>query len=64
MPGQQSGRCDDPVQPQVPGQQPRQGGEHSTVSPPRLRARDLPTQDRDLVTEYQDLRGLGRVTAR
>jgi hypothetical protein len=32
-PGQQGARCHDPAQPQVPEQQPRQGGEHGTVSP-------------------------------
>jgi hypothetical protein len=33
VPGQQRARRHDPVQPQAPGQQPCQGGEHGTVSP-------------------------------
>ena len=64
MPGQQGSRGHDPVQPTVPGQQPRQGGEHGTVSPVRPRARDLPTQHRDLVPQHQDLRVLRSVTTR
>jgi hypothetical protein len=52
------------VQPKVPGQQHRQGREHGTVSPVRPRARDLPTQHRDLVPQHQDLRVLGSITAR
>jgi len=48
----------------VPGQQPRQGREHGTVSPVRPRARGLPTQHRDLEPQHQDLRVLGGVTAR
>jgi hypothetical protein len=63
VPGQQGSRCYDPVQPQLPGQQPGQGGEHGTISPARLRTRDLPTQDRDLVPQDQDLRILGGVAA-
>ena len=43
----QGARYHDPVHPQAPGQQPCQGGKHSTVSPVRPRARDLPAQDRD-----------------
>ena len=38
VPGQQRARGHDPVQPQPPGQQPGQGGEHGTVSPVRPRA--------------------------
>jgi hypothetical protein len=56
VPGQQGSRSHDPVQPQPPGQQPRQGGEHGTVSPVRPRTRDLPPQDRDLVPQHEDLR--------
>jgi hypothetical protein len=52
------------VGPQPPGQHPGQGGEHGTVSPARLRARDLPPQDRDLVPRHENLRVLGYVTAR
>jgi hypothetical protein len=54
----------DPVQPQVPGQQPCQGREDGTVSPVRPRARDLPAQHSDLVPQHQDLRVFGGVTAR
>jgi hypothetical protein len=49
------------VQPQAPGQQPRQCSEHGTVSPVRLRAGDLPPQDRDLVPQDQDLRVLSGI---
>ena len=41
MPGKQGAGCHDPVQPKVPGQQPRQGGDHGPVGPVRLRAGDL-----------------------
>jgi hypothetical protein len=51
------------VQPEVPGQQPRQHGDHRAVSPIRLRAGDLATQDRDLVPQHQDLNILGGVAA-
>jgi len=51
VPGEQGAGCHDPVQPQVPGQPPCQGGEHGTVSPDRLGAGDLPPQHRDLVPE-------------
>jgi hypothetical protein len=54
----------DPVQPQAPGQQPGQRGEYGTVSPVRPWERDLPTQDRDLMAQHEDLRILGGVTAR
>ena len=59
VPGQQRAGCHDPVQPQVPGQQPRQRGDHRAVSPVRLRAGDLAAQDRDLVPQDQDLNLLG-----
>jgi hypothetical protein len=39
-------------QPEVPGQQPRQGCDHCTVSPVRLRVGDLTAQDRDLVPQH------------
>jgi len=55
VPGQVGTRGHDPVQPQVPGQQPRQGGNHWAVSPVRFLAVDLAAQDRDLVPQYQDL---------
>ena len=48
------------MQPQVPGQQPRQGGEHSTIRPARPRASDLPAQYRDLMPQHKDLRILRR----
>jgi hypothetical protein len=51
VPGQQGSGSDDPVQPQ----EPRQGGEHGTVSPVRSRAHDLSAQDRDLMVKDQDL---------
>ena len=41
VPGKQGAGCHDPVQPKVPGQQPRQGGDHGPVGPARLRAGDL-----------------------
>jgi hypothetical protein len=41
VPGQQGARGHDPVQPEVPGQQPGQRCEHGTVSPVRPRAGDL-----------------------
>lgn len=62
MPGQQGAWGHDPVQPQVPGQKPCQGGEHGTVRPVRRRARDLPAQDRDLMTQQENLRILRSVT--
>lgn len=64
MPGEQGGGCHDPVQPQVPGQQPCQGGNHGPVSPVRFRAGDLTAQYRDLLPQYQDLHVFGGVAAR
>ena len=61
MPGQQGAWGHDPTQPQVPGQQSGQGGEHGAVSPVRPRTGDLPPQDRDLVPQHEDLRILGSV---
>jgi hypothetical protein len=52
--GQGAGRHD-PVQPQVPGQEPRERGDHSTVSPVRFRLGDAAAQDCDLVPQHQDL---------
>jgi hypothetical protein len=52
------------MQPQVPGQQPGQRGEHGAVSPVGPRAGDLTPQHRNLVPEDQDLRVLGSVTTR
>jgi len=64
MPGEQGARRHDPVQPQMPGPQPRQSGDHRTVSPVRLRAGNLAAQHRDLVPEHQDLHVLRGVAAR
>ncbi len=44
--------------------QPRERGDHGTVSPVRPWARDLPTQDRNLMPEHQDLRVLGDIAPR
>ncbi len=64
MPGQQGARGHDPVQPQVPGQQPGQGGEHGTVGPVWPWSDDLTPQHGDLVPQDEDLRVLSSVTAR
>jgi hypothetical protein len=64
VPSQQRGRGHDAVQPQATGQQPRQGGEHGTVSPVQPRAADLTTRHRDLMPQNQDLSVLGGVLAR
>ena len=61
--GEQGAGCHDPVQPQVGGQQPRQRGDHRTVSPVRFRAGDLAAQDRDLMPEHQDFHVLGNIAA-
>jgi len=63
VPGEQGGGCNDSVQPQVPGQQPRERGDHGPVSPVRFRAGDLTAQDRDLMPQYQDLHVLRGVAA-
>jgi hypothetical protein len=52
------------MQPQAPGQQPGQGGEHGTVSPVRPRTGNLALQHRHLMAENQDFRLLGCVAAR
>ena len=54
----------DPVQPQVPGQQRRQGGNHGAIGPVQLWVDDLTTQDRDLMPEDQDLHVLGGIAPR
>jgi hypothetical protein len=51
------------VQAKVPGQQPRQRGDHGPVGPVWLGADDLTAQDRDLMPQYQDLRVFGDVAA-
>ena len=61
MPGEQGAGCHDPVQPQAPGQKPRQGSDHGPVSPVRLRAGGLAAQDRYLVPQHQDLHVFRRV---
>ena len=45
-------------------QQPRERGEHRTVSPVRPWTGDLTAQDRDLMLEHQDLRILDGIAAR
>jgi hypothetical protein len=64
VPRQQRSRSHDPVQAEVSGQQPRQGRQHGTVSPVRLRAGHLPAQDCNLMPEHEDLRVLSGVTPR
>jgi hypothetical protein len=51
------------VQPQAPGQQPGQGGEHGTISPVGPRVRYLTPQHRDLMPEDQDLHVLDGVAS-
>jgi hypothetical protein len=58
VPGEQGARRRDPVQAKVPGQDPRQGGDHGAVGPVRLRAAELMVQYRNLVPQDQDLRVL------
>ena len=55
VPGQQGGRGDDAVQPQMLGQQPGQGGEQGAVCPVRLGPGDLSAEYRDFMAQYQDL---------
>jgi hypothetical protein len=50
VPGEQGAGRHDPVQPQVPGQQPRERGDHGAVSPVWFRAGDLAAQDGKLMT--------------
>jgi len=64
VPGEQCAGRNDPVQPKVPGQEPRERGDHSTVSPVRFRLGDAAAQDRDLVPQHQDLYVLRSVAAR
>jgi hypothetical protein len=63
VPGQRGPRRHDPVQPQAPGQDPGQGGQHGTVSPVRPWPGALPPQDRDLMPQYEDLRVLRGIAA-
>jgi hypothetical protein len=48
----------------VSGQQPRQSGDHRTVSSVRLGAGDLAAQDRDLMPPDQDLHVFRGIAAR
>jgi hypothetical protein len=59
VPGEQSARGHDPVEPQARGQQPGQGGDHGAVGPVRPGAGNLAAQDGDLMPEHQDLSVLG-----
>lgn len=63
VPGKQGGRCHDPVQPKVPGQQPCERCDHGPVSPVRRRPGDAAAQDRDFMPQYQDLHVLGGVAS-
>ena len=51
VPGQQGGRGDDAVQPQMLGQQPGQGGEQGAVCPVRLGPGDLSAEYRDFMAQ-------------
>jgi hypothetical protein len=64
VPGEQGAGRHDPVLPKVPGQQPRERGDHGAVSPVRFWAGDLTAQDRNLVPQYQDLDVLRCAAAR
>jgi len=46
------------------GQQPGQRGQHRPIRPRQIRPANLTTQDRDLVTQNEQLRGLRRVRSR
>ena len=63
VPGEQGAGCHDPVLVQVPGEQPRQRGDHRTIGPVRFRAGDLAAQDSDLMPQYQYLHVFGGVAA-
>jgi hypothetical protein len=63
VPGEQGARHHDPLYPEVPGQRPRQGGDHRPVSPVWFRAGDLAVQDSDLMPEHHDFRVLGTIAA-
>jgi hypothetical protein len=64
MPTQQRARRDQPGRPLRPGQQPGQGGEYHPVDPVQLRPGMLLPQDRDLLTQHQQLGVLRRRRAR
>jgi hypothetical protein len=61
VPGEQGAGRHDPLYPEVPGEQSRQGGYHRPVSPVWFRAGDLTAQERDLMPEYQDFHVLGTI---
>jgi hypothetical protein len=63
MPGQQRRRGDDPVCPQPARQDLGQRRQHRPVRPRQAGLADLAAQDRHLVTQHQQLRGLGVVVA-
>ncbi len=50
--------------PHPPWQQPGQRGQHRPIWPPQIGLADPTTQDRDLTTKNEQLRGLGRVASR
>ena len=55
VPGQQRGRRDQPVHPQLSRQQPDQRGQNRSIRPRGVWLADLATQDRDLVPQHQQL---------
>jgi hypothetical protein len=55
VPGQQRGRRDQPVHPQLSRQQPDQRGQNRSIRPRGTWLADLATQDRDLVPQDRDL---------
>ena len=63
VPGQQRPRRDEPVGTQHGRKQPGQCRQDRPVGPVRLGPGDLTAEHRDLMTEHQDLRVLGRLAA-
>ena len=55
MPTKQGLRGDEERRPAPPGQQQVCGSQKGAIGRPESRPRDLATQDRELVTEYDDL---------
>jgi hypothetical protein len=55
VPGQQRGRGNDPMPPQLARQCPDQGGEHGPVRPGQARPTDLAAQHGDFVAQHQQL---------
>ena len=64
MPRQESRRGDEPMLSHPPRQQPGQRGQHRPIRPTQIRFADLAAQDRYLVTQDEQLRGLRRVRSR